>query len=279
MKPAPFDYLRAHSVDEAVRALADADGDAKIIAGGQSLTPVLAMRMAHPALLVDINRIPGLSDISEVDGVLRVGALARHARLAEQRAHPLLAGAAGWIGHTAIRSRGTAGGSMAHADPAAEIPVVAAALGATVHIAGPEGERETGTGELFSGVLQTTLGDDEMITSVDLPIPERWGFAELSRRHGDFGLVVVAVAEVAGRWRVAIGGVDGVPYRADAAEALLTDGPITTDTLDSAAAAAASGLSPASDVHAGAGYRQAMAEEFTRRALRQATGARAKGAA
>jgi carbon-monoxide dehydrogenase medium subunit len=280
MKPAPFDYRTAGSVAEAVQALAEADGDAKIIAGGQSLTPVLAMRMAHPALLVDINRIPGLAEITGAgDGVLRIGAIVRHARLAEQHVHPLLAEAARWIGHTAIRSRGTAGGSIAHADPAAELPVVAAALDATVHIAGQAGERETGTGDLFAGVLQTTLADDEMITAIDLPVPSRWGFAELARRHGDFGLVVVAVTELAGCWRIAIGGVGGVPYRAAEAEAVLTDGPITTDRLGAAAAAAAAGLEPASDIHATAGYRRAMAEEFTLRALRQATGVPARGAA
>ena len=130
MKAAPFEYIRANSVGEAVRALADAGGDGKIIAGGQSLLPVLALRMARPRLLIDINRIPGMSTVTRVDGGVRVGALVRHSRLVEQAQHPLLSEAVRWIGHTAIRSRGTSGGSIAHADPAAELPVVAAALDA-----------------------------------------------------------------------------------------------------------------------------------------------------
>ena len=132
MKPAPFEYTRASSVSDAVRCLEQADGDGKIIAGGQSLTPVLALRMARPALLVDINRIPGLSTIRQRDAhTLRIGSLVRHTQLIEQARHPLLAEAARWIGHTAIRSRGTFGGSIAHADPSAELPLVATALDAT----------------------------------------------------------------------------------------------------------------------------------------------------
>ncbi|HEU4361825.1 MAG TPA: FAD binding domain-containing protein [Mycobacterium sp.] len=266
MKPAPFDYLRADSIDEVVRALADADGEAKILAGGQSLVPVLALRMARPRLLVDINRIPGLSTIRPIKDGIRVGALVRHARLADQSEHPLLAEAARWIGHTAIRSRGTAGGSIAHADPAAELPVVAAALEARIHIAGPGGNRTANAAEFFTGVLETTLAADEIITAVDMPHPARWGFAEFSRRSGDFGLVTVVAAEVAGYWGLAIGGVGGVPLRPVEAEKLLNAGA----PIDEVAAAAAAEVDPISDIHAPAEYRRAMTEEFTRRALSQA---------
>jgi len=265
MKPAPFDYLRATSVREAVQALAAADGDGKIIAGGQSLVPVLALRMARPKVLVDINRIPGLSTIVPIDGAIRVGALVRHARLVEQTGHPMLAEAARWIGHTAIRSRGTSGGSISHADPAAELPVVAAALEATIHIAGPRGTRTSSATEFCTGPLETTLTEDEIVTAVDMPLPQRWGFAEFSRRHGDFGLVTVAAAEVDGHWRIAIGGVGGVPLRVEEAEQLLDAGA----PLDQVAAAAAAATSPSSDIHASADYRRAMTEEFVRRALVQ----------
>lgn len=269
MKPAPFDYLSAKSVGEAVRALADAEGgDGKIIAGGQSLMPVLALRLARPSILVDVNRIPGLSTISQQDGVVRLGALVRHARLVEQTAHPLLAEAGRWIGHTAIRSRGTSGGSIAHADPAAELPVVAAALAATIHVAGPAGSRSSAADDFFVGPLETTLAEDEMITAIDMPVPTRWGFAEFSRRHGDFGLVTVVAAEVDDRWRLAIGGVGGVPLRPAEAEQLLNEGASINDV----AAAAAAATSPSSDIHATAEYRRAMTEEFVRRALRQETG-------
>jgi carbon-monoxide dehydrogenase medium subunit len=263
MKPASFEYLRARSVGEAVRALADAAGDGKIIAGGQSLVPVLALRMARPGLLVDINRIPGLGAITPIEGGVRLGALVRHARLAQQREHPLLAEAARWIGHTAIRSRGTSGGSIAHADPAAELPVVAAALEATVHIAGPAATRTTTATELFAGPLETTLADDEMITAIDMPRPTCWGFAEFSRRHGDFGLVTVVAAEVGDRRRLAIGGVGGVPVRPAEAEQLLNDGA----SAERVAAAAAAAVTTSDDLHASAEYRRAMTEEFVRRAL------------
>lgn len=269
MKPAPFAYVRADSVDEAVRALAEADGEGKIIAGGQSLMPLLALRLARPALVVDVNRIPGLATIEPLDGTVRVGALVRHARLAEQTAHPLLAEASRWIGHTAIRTRGTAGGSIAHADPAAELPVVAAALDATVDVAGPGGTRTVRAGELCTGPLETTLAEDEMITAMDMPLPRRWGFAEFARRHGDFGLVTVVAAEVAGRWRLAIGGVGGVPVRPEEAEDLLNEGA----PAGRVAAAAATGIDPGTDIHAPAAYRRALAEEFVRRAVTEGAGA------
>ncbi|MFC9454509.1 FAD binding domain-containing protein [Streptomyces sp. NPDC056983] len=263
MKPAPFDYVRARSVGQAASTLADAAGDGKILAGGQSLLPVLALRMARPRVLVDINRIAGLATVHPTDGMVRMGALVRHSQLAEQREHPLLAEAARWIGHTAIRSRGTLGGSLAHADPAAELPTVAAALDATVHITGPSGSRTTTATEFLVGALETTLADDEVITAIDLPLPTRWGFAELSRRHGDFGLVTVVAAEVDGHRRIAIGGVGSVPLRPAEAEHLLNeDAPLAR-----VAAAAGAVAAPSGDLHAPAAYRQAMTEEFTRRAL------------
>lgn len=267
MKPAPFDYLRAGSVAEAVQALADAGGDGKIIAGGQSLMPVLALRMARPKLLVDINRIPGLSTIVPAGDTIRLGALVRHARLVRQTEHPLLAEAGRWIGHAAIRSRGTSGGSIAHADPAAELPVVAAALEATIHVAGPSGTRTVPAAEFFAGPLETTLTENEMITMIDVPVPQRWGFAEFSRRHGDFGLVTVVAAEVAGRWRLAVGGVGGVPVRPAGAEHLLNEGA----PANRVAAAAAAEIAPSTDIHGSAEFRRAMTDEFVRRALTSGT--------
>jgi carbon-monoxide dehydrogenase medium subunit len=268
VKPASFDYLRAASVTEAVQGLAAADGDAKILAGGQSLVPVMALRMARPSLLIDVNRIPGLTGITRLDGgAVRVGALTRHTALAEQREHPLLAEAARWIGHSAIRSRGTTGGSIAHADPAAELPVVAAALDAAALVTGPRGTRRIAAGELFAGPFETTLEQDEMITALDFPVPSRWGFAELSRRHGDFGLVTVVAAEVGRRVRIAVGGVGGVPHLAREAEALLAGTALTPSAIDEAARLTAAGIDPAEDLHATAAYRRAMTAEHTRRAL------------
>src|SRR5680860_367067 len=207
MKCAPFDYVRAASVDEVIRALVGANGEGKILAGGQSLVPVLALRMARPSVLVDINRIPGLGTVTRDGSDVQVGTLTRHSVLAEQIHHPLLAEAARWIGHTAIRSRGTAGGSIAHADPSAELPVVAVGTGATVTMAGSGGTRSLPARELFVSALMTSLAEDEMITSVRFPVPSRGGFAEFARRHGDFALVIAVVAEMEDSVRITLGGV------------------------------------------------------------------------
>ncbi|MBC3190309.1 FAD binding domain-containing protein [Pseudonocardia sp. C8] len=265
MKCAPFDYVRASSVEETVKILGESDGDGKILAGGQSLVPVLALRMARPAVLVDVNRVPGLSSIRRVDDTVEVGATVRHSRLVEQTEHPLLAEAARWIGHTAIRSRGTTGGSIAHADPSAELPVVAVATGASVTVAGPGGVREIDTDELFVGALMTSLADDEMIIAVRFPRPSRWGFAEFARRHGDFALVTVIVAEVGGRCRITLGGVGSVPQRATAAERALELGRPAAEI----AQVVADEIEPTADLHGSVEFRRAVAAEMTRRALIQ----------
>ena len=267
MKCAPFDYVRAGSVDEVVTTLAQAGGEGKILAGGQSLVPVLALRMARPSVLVDVNWIPGLSTVECTgDGAVQVGALARHGLLAEQAEHPLLAEAARCIGHPAIRTRGTAGGSLAHADPSAELPVVAVATGATVHLAGSGWTRTVAADDLFTGALTTSLGDDEMITEIRFPVPARWGFAEFTRRHGDFALVVAVVAEIDGVVRITLGGVAPVPVRAEPAELVLSGG----GSAREAAAAAAADLTPTADLHGSAPFRRAIAAEMVRRALAQA---------
>ncbi|GGL13903.1 FAD binding domain-containing protein [Nocardia jinanensis] len=273
MKAAPFDYSRPSSIAEAVKTLESADGEGKVLAGGQSLVPVLAMRLGRPAILIDINRVPGLDTIETIDdSTVRVGALVRHSMLVEQVHLPLLSEAAKWIGHSAIRTRGTTGGSIAHADPSAELPVVATALGALVHVQGPEGIRALSVNDLFVGPLETSLDDNEIVIAVDFPVPERYGFAEFSRRHGDFGLVTVAVAEVGGVLRIAIGGVGTIPIRPVAAESILADGPMTDERIAESARAAANEITAASDLHASAEYRIAMVEEFTLRALTQSIG-------
>ena len=271
MKPAPFDYIRADSVEHAVTRLAAAndDGEGKIIAGGQSLIPLLALRLAQPSVLIDINRVPGLDAFSpRPGGGLRIGALTRHRALAAQAQHPLLAEAARWVGHAAIRTRGTLGGSLAHADPAAELPVVAVAVSAVAAVMGPHHRREIPAAELFTGPLQTSLDDDELIEAVEFPAVERWGFAEFARRRGDFGLVIVAFAEIGGHRRLALGGVAGTPVRPVAAEAMLADGPLTDARISAAAEAAAGEIEPPSDIHASAGYRRQLTRVLVTRALR-----------
>ncbi len=263
VKCAPFEYVRPSSVADAVAALAAADGDGKVLAGGQSLVPLLALRLARPAVLVDVNRVPGLDAVGRDGDAVQVGALVRHAALAGQTLHPMLAEAARWIGHAAIRTRGTAGGSLAHADPAAELPAVAVATRATVTVAGPDGERTVAAEDLFVGALVTSLRDDELITGIRFPLPDRWGFVEFARRHGDFALVTAAVAEVGGEVRVVVGGAGGVPTRAVAGERVLADGGTAAD----AAAASGAELEPTGDLHGSPRYRRALAVEMVRRAL------------
>ncbi len=272
MKCPPFAYHRATDVADAVAALAAADGEGKIVAGGQSLVPVLALRMARPDVLVDVNRIPGLADLAVRDGVLHAGALVRHTALAAQAAHPLAAEAAGWIGHTAIRSRGTLGGSLAHADPAAELPAVLRACDGAVHVTGPGGTRRVGADALFVGALQSDLGEDEMITAVELPVPDAWGFAEFARRHGDFAVVSVVAARFGDRLRVVVGGVAGTPHPVDTGELGVLDGPLDDGRVGALADAAADDVDPVSDLHGSAGYRRALTREMTRRALADLAG-------
>ncbi|GAA4917384.1 carbon-monoxide dehydrogenase medium subunit [Actinomycetospora succinea] len=271
MKCPPFSYHRATSVDDAVAALAAAGGEGKILAGGQSLVPVLALRLARPDVIVDVDRVPGLDGLELRDGVLHAGALVRHLALAGQALHPLAAEAARWIGHTAIRSRGTLAGSLAHADPAAELPAVLRACDGAVHVAGPSGTRRIGADDLFVGALQSALEDTEMITGVELPVPDAWGFAEFARRHGDFAVVSVAAARFGDRLRVVVGGVAGVPHLVDAGDLATVDGEISEDRVAILAAAAADDVDPADDLHGSARYRRALTEQMTARALEQLT--------
>jgi carbon-monoxide dehydrogenase medium subunit len=271
VKPPPFEYVGAGSVEKAVAALAG--GEAKVLAGGQSLVPLLNMRIARPAVLVDVNHVPGLDGI-EVDGAIRLGALVRQAdALASsvlRAAAPLLAAALRHVGHPATRSRGTIGGSLAHADPAAELPAVLTALDGEVVAVGSGGERTIPAGELFTGPFSTALADDELITAVVLPRQGKrpFGFAELSRRHGDFALAGAAV--LLDPARVVLFGVGGVPERALEAESALDGGAGAAEVAE----LATRDLRPVDDVHADGGYRRRAAAVLVRRALEQA-GARA----
>ena len=259
MKPAPFDYVRPASVAEAVEALAGHPGEAKVLAGGQSLVPLMNLRLARPGMLVDLDRVAGLDEVEVGAGHLTIGAMVRHERLLTDptihRHAPLLAQAAAWIGHSAIRHRGTIGGSLAHADPAAELPAVVVALGAELVAAGPAGtSRSIPAGEFFLGPLTTALDDGEVLTEVRIPVASegrRVGFAEFARRHGDFALVLAAAVVEPPGVRVVLGGVGPVPVAvSDLAE------------LDH--------LSPPDDIHASSGYRRALVKVLADRALEQA---------
>lgn len=206
MKPAPFAYTRAETLEQALSLLAEHGDDAKILAGGQSLMATLNMRLSTPEILIDINRIPALAGIEDTGEQLRIGAMTRHVDVETSdlvAAHaPLIAAAMEHIAHPAIRNRGTFGGSIAFADPAAELPACAVALEATMHIAGTGGERDVPAHEFFKGLYETALQNGEILTAVSVPkIPGNWkpGFLELARRHGDYAIIgLAAQAEISG---------------------------------------------------------------------------------
>ena len=282
MKPPLFEYHRAGSVDEVVALLGEYADEAKVLAGGQSLVPLLSLRLARPAHLLDINRVAALSSIENGNG-LTVGAMVRHRAIERsdvvRTANPLLAHAVRFIGHSAIRNRGTVGGSIAHADPAAELPAILLALDGEVEARSTRGTRTIPAPAFFEGFLTTSLEPDELLTAVRVPAllaGTGWSFQEFSRRSGDFAIVGVAATvrldsngKVADA-RLAFSGVDQVPVRATTAESVLTGATPSDDLWKSAAHAAASPLEPASDIHGSAAYRKHLAAVLAERALREA---------
>lgn len=282
MKPAAFDYVVAESADAAVAALAAAGGEAKILAGGQSLVPMLNFRLLRPAILVDINRIPGLAFIKARADHIAIGALTRHYRLetspviAEQL--PIVAEAMRHVAHLAIRNRGTIGGSLSHADPAAELPMLALLLNATLHVASPAGSRTVAARDFFLGPLTVDLAADEMVTRITIPkLPPAtgWGFAEVARRSGDFALAAVAATVtltdgLIREARIAMTGIDETAKRASQAEALLTGRKLTPDLIDAAIAAVRSEVHPPTDLHASSDYRRHLVGVLAGRALADA---------
>lgn len=281
MKPPSFEYVAPRTLDEALEALATSNGEAKILAGGQSLIPLLNFRLARPRLLVDLNRIPELGYIDDRDGGLAIGAMTRDAAVEREplvrERMPLLDEAIRWVGHAAIRARGTVGGNLAHADPAAELPAVAVCLGAELTIAGPRGRRTLAAEDFFQGYLTTALQPDEILVDVWLPaVAPSTGQAwlEFARRHGDFALVGVAVSLTLDRGEVSnacivLTGVGGKPVRARAAETVLVGGQIE-DRMTPAADAVRGAIDPDADIHASKEYRTHLAGVLTQRAIHTA---------
>jgi carbon-monoxide dehydrogenase medium subunit len=291
VKPASFAYHRPGTVDEALALLAALGPEARPLAGGQSLIPAMNFRLARPAALVDLNRIGALTHITEDAESLRIGAMTRQ-RAAERdaavrRAAPLLAEALPHVAHAQIRGRGTIGGSVAHADPAAEIPAVLLALGARFVLRGPRGERVVPADEFFTGLFETALAPGELLVETVVPrMPPRagWGFVEMARRHGDYALVGVAALvalDEAGRCRdarVVLFGVGAGPVLARrAVKSLSGAAPSEKVMTEAADAAAAKDADPPGDIHASAAYRRQLVRVLTRRALERAA-ARAREA-
>jgi CO/xanthine dehydrogenase FAD-binding subunit len=280
MKPPPFDYFPVTRIEEAISLLGKYGEAAKILAGGQSLVPLLNFRLVQPQVLVDINGIEGLSYILESDGGLRIGALTRHRGLETSplvKANcPILSFAARFIGHLAIRNRGTFGGSFAHADPAAELPVVMTALGGRILVRSTEGDRTLAPEDFFIDYLTTALQPAEILIEAwipNLPVRTGWGFQELALQHGAFAIVAAAALitlDHQGRCtdaRIALGNVAPTPVRAREAEDLLRGTKPTKELLVGAARLATKMAEPTSHIHASAEYKKMMAEVFARRAL------------
>jgi carbon-monoxide dehydrogenase medium subunit len=281
MKPPPFQYIRAESADEAVALLAEHGPEAKLLAGGQSLVPLMSFRLAEPAVVIDIGGLSELRYVERSGGALLIGALTTH-RTLERGAELVGAGyeivsrVAAQIGHYPIRTRGTIGGSIAHADPAAEWCMLALALGAHVRVRGPRGERSVQADDLFDSYYTTTLEPDEMIVEVGIPrrAPHS-ALAEHARRRGDFALAAACVSldVVDGECRAARvvgGGVAPTVIRLAEAEAVLTGSRCTEATFAAAARAAGAEVDPPSDLHATSAYRRRLLSVLLRRALHEA---------
>jgi aerobic carbon-monoxide dehydrogenase medium subunit len=292
MKSAPFAYDAPKTVDAAVALLAEYGADAKVLAGGQSLVPLMNMRLARPSVLIDINRIASLQYIRvEADGSLAIGAGTRQSAAEHSpevaRGWPVLVEALRQVGHITIRNRGTIGGSLAHADPTAELPTLAVALDATFRLSGPRGERTVRAREAYVSYLTTVIAPEEILTEVRFPAPaprSAGAFLEISRRHGDYALVAAAASvtvDTAGRCTnaaVALGGVAATPLLAGPRGSELQGKRLDEATLRDASRQYAAGLNPPTDVHADGEYRSEVAAVLIRRAMALAFERAVKGA-
>lgn len=279
MITAPFDYHRADSVDDAIAALGAGDEDAKLLAGGHSLVPLMKLRLAAPSLLVDISHLDELRGIDAVNGSWRFGAGTRHAELQTRDDLGVVARAASLIADQQVRNRGTIGGSLAHADPASDLPTVVLAAGGSVVARGPSGERTVAAEDLFQDYLTTSLAPDELITAVELPslADWGWGYEKFTRRAEDWAMVgVCALVKASGGQcedvRIGLTHMASTPLRARAAEDALRGGPLDADRIAAAAELAADDTDPPGDLNATPDYKRHLARVLTRRALEQAAG-------
>jgi aerobic carbon-monoxide dehydrogenase medium subunit len=284
MIPGKFDYVRASSLDDAVRALDEGGEDAKVIAGGQSLLPLLRLRLANPDLLVDVGSLTGLRGVSDHGDSLLIGALTTHDEVVRDplvaQHCGLLAEAAGTVADPAVRHRGTLGGSLSHADPAGDLPAVVVALGATMQAHGPGGERTIAAEDFFTDYLTTTLAANEILTGIQVPkLGAGWGYSYQKFHRTAQAWAIVGVAALARRTngqvaeaRIGLANMGAVPVRARAAEAAAAGADTSADALRSAAQHADEGTRPPADLHGAADYRRHLARVLTARALAVASG-------
>jgi carbon-monoxide dehydrogenase medium subunit len=284
MKMPPFDYACPATLPEALALLSAHDGDAKVLAGGQSLVPVLAFRLAAPKLLIDLRKLGDLRSIKITSDGVSLGAMVRWCDIESDvrlhTAHPLLVAAVAHVAHYQIRNRGTVGGSIAHADPAAEMPGIAVTCEAEILVASKAGTRIIRAADFFQGALTTALSSDEIIVEIRLPVwpaGRRWGFQEFARRRGDFALAAAALfydddSGKAANVHVGVIGVADRPLRLPTVEAVLNGAAIDAAVIAKAEAATSGALNPDSDIHASGAYRKALAGTMVERALKMAAG-------
>ena len=277
MIPAAFDYVRAASAEEAVSLLSSHGDDAKLLAGGHSLIPLMKLRLAFPTLLVDLRRVPGLVGLSRSNGEFVIGAMTPHATLEHSPELGLLSVAAGTIADPQVRHRGTIGGSLVHGDPASDLPAVLLAAEGSLTASGPDGERTIAAADLFRDYMQTAVGPDEIVTEVRVPALDGWGFGyqKFNRRAEDWAMVAVAAIVrvndgVCEDVRIGLTNMGSTPLRATAVEEALRGQPLDADRIAGAAEQAAEGTSPVGDLNASAEYKQHLSRVLCRRALQEA---------
>jgi carbon-monoxide dehydrogenase medium subunit len=279
MIPAQFDYTAPDSLDEAIRALSDGGPDAKLLAGGHSLLPLMKLRLATPSLLVDLRKVPGLHGAHRENGTWRIGALTPHTELEHTAELALVARAAGTIADPQVRNRGTIGGSLAHGDPASDLPAVMLVAEASVTLQGSDGQRTLSAAELFRDYMETAVGPAEVLTEVRLGAMDGWGFGyqKFNRRSEDWAMVAVSAlvkqtGDVCEDVRIGLTNMGSVPLRAHAVEEALRGQSLSADSIARAAEHADEGTDPPADLNASSEYKRHLARVLCRRALIEATG-------
>jgi aerobic carbon-monoxide dehydrogenase medium subunit len=279
MIPAEFDYTVPDSLQEAIQALTEGGEDAKLLAGGHSLIPLMKLRLAAPSLLIDLRKVPGLHGMSRENGSWRIGAMTPHAQLEHSPELGLASQVASTIADPQVRNRGTIGGSLAHGDPASDLPGVLLAAEGTVTVQGPEGQRSIDAADLFQNYMETAVGSTEVLTEVRMPTFEGWGhgYQKFNRRSEDWAMVAVAAlvkqtGDICEDVRISLTNMGSVPLRAGVVEEALRGQPLTAETIAKASEQAAEGTDPPADLNASSEYKRHLARVLCRRSLQQAAG-------
>ncbi len=279
MIPAEFDYEAPEGLDQAIRLLEENGDEAKLLAGGHSLLPLMKLRLAAPALLIDLRKVPGLHGIQREDGSWRIGALTPHAELERTPELGIISVTAGTIADPQVRNRGTIGGSLAHGDPASDLPAILLICEGSVTLQGPNGQRSVAAGDLFRDYLETAIEPTEVLTEVHVPALDGWGFSyqKFNRRSEDWAMVAVSAVvkqtgDICEDVRVGLTNMGSKALRAGAVEEALRGQPLNADTITRAAEQAAEGTDPPADLNATAEYKSHLARVLTRRALSEAAG-------